>query len=175
MGKERVKAILVIDMLKDFIDEGAPLEVPAAREIIEAVKGEIEYYREKKRHVFFVNDSHRPDDPEFKAWPPHAIKDMPGASVIAEIKMLPNDVIVEKTSYSAFYQTTLDEELKSRGINYITLCGLMTNVCILYTAVDAMMRGYEVVVPETCVAALDEGDHQFALKQITEVLKPRSG
>jgi len=173
--RHRNKAILVIDMLKDFIEEGAPLEVPAGREIIEAVRGEIDYYREKKRLVFFVNDTHKKNDLEFKVWPRHAVKGTPGAEVIPELKVLSSDTIIEKTSYSGFFETDLDQRLKERGVTYLTLVGVTTNICILFTAVDALMRGYEVVVPETCVAALTDEDHNFALRQINEVLKPCPG
>ncbi len=66
----------------------------------------------------------------------------------------------------------MDERLRSMGVTKLTIAGVVTNICVLYTAADALMRGYEVEVPEDCVAALDADDHRFALKQIKEVLKP---
>ncbi len=56
-------------------------------------------------------------------------------------------------------------------MNHIVLTGVVSNICIMYTAVDAHQRGYRVSVPPDCVAGLDPDDHAFALRQITDVLK----
>ncbi|MCD6129492.1 MAG: isochorismatase family protein, partial [Deltaproteobacteria bacterium] len=66
------KALLIIDMLNDFILSGAPLEVPEARGIILNVKKEIEEARKNKEYIIYVCDSHTEDDKEFKIWPKHA-------------------------------------------------------------------------------------------------------
>ncbi|MEE8209815.1 MAG: isochorismatase family cysteine hydrolase, partial [bacterium] len=65
----------------------------------------------------------------------------------------------------------LDATLQDLGVNHIVLTGVVSNICIMYTAVDAHQRGYRVSVPEDCVAGLDPDDHAFALRQITDVLK----
>jgi nicotinamidase/pyrazinamidase len=166
------KALLIVDMLKDFIDTGAPLEVPAGRWVVESIAGEIRYHREKKRPIIYLCDSHEQNDPEFEYWPPHAIKGTPGAQVIEALTPQPTDYLVEKTGYSAFFRTNLEKLLNDLEIDEVLICGVLTNICVLYTAVDALMRGIRVIVPETCVAALNETDHKWALRQINEVLKP---
>lgn len=172
MVEKPYKALLVIDMLKDFVEKGAPLEIPAARNIIENIAGEIRYAREKGRPVIYLCDSHEPNDPEFEYWPPHAVKGTRGAEIIDELAPQPGDHIVEKTAYSGFFRTNLEKMLNELEIEELLICGVATNICVLYTAVDALQRGFRLVVPETCVAALDEEDHRFALRQINEVLKP---
>jgi Amidases related to nicotinamidase len=174
VDQEDNKALLIVDMLKDFIDKGAPLEVPAGRWVVENIAGEIRYHREKKRPIIYICDRHEPNDPEFEYWPPHAIKGTPGADVIEALSPKPTDYIIEKTSYSAFFRTNLEQLLKELDIDEVLVCGVLTNICVLYTAVDALMRGIRVIVPETCVAALNETDHKWALRQINEVLKPVS-
>ena len=79
------KALLIIDMLNDYLQEGAPREVPAGRWIVENILGEIRYAREKGRPVIYLCDRHNPDDPEFEVRPPHAIAGTEGAKVIAAI------------------------------------------------------------------------------------------
>ena len=168
------KALLIVDMLRDFIEEGAPMEVPAGRWIIENIAGEIRYAREKSRPIIYVCDRHEPDDPDFEVWPSHAVKGTPGAEVIDALEPQPGDQVVYKTGYSGFFRTNLEEILDELDIDELFITGVATNTCVLYTAMDAVQRGFGVIVPGPCVAALTEEDHNFALRQINEVLKAGS-
>ena len=169
----RKKAILIIDMLKDFVIKGAPLEVSAARRIADNIKLQIDKARGDGIPVIYVCDSHRTDDPEFRVWPVHAVCGTEGAEIVDEIMPEKGDIIIQKKTYSGFFETELDEVLKRLGIEEVILTGVCTEICVLYTAADAYMRGYSVTVHEDCVAGLNEDDHRFALKQIRDVLKPR--
>lgn len=165
-------ALLIIDMLNDFVLPGAPLEVPKTRAIVKKIKQELDKARAKGRTVIYICDAHTEDDPEFSrmGWPPHAICGTEGAAVISELAPQKTDPLIEKTGYSGFYQTPLDELLQNLNIQHLTLTGCVTNICILYTAYDAVIRGYEVTVLADCVADLNAEDGAFALKQLTEVL-----
>jgi nicotinamidase/pyrazinamidase len=165
-------ALLIIDMLNDFVLPGAPLEVPETRAIIDNIRTQVDKARKGNRPVIYVCDSHTEDDPEFSrmGWPPHAVRGTHGAAVINELAPMETDPIIEKTSYSAFHQTGLEGLLQSRNIDHLTLTGCVTNICIFYTAYDAVIRGYDVTVPSDCVADLDAGDGSFARKQMSEVL-----
>ena len=66
--------------------------------------------------------------------------------------------------------TGLEGLLQSEGVDRLTLTGCVTNICVFYTAYDAVVRGYDVTVKSDCVASLNDQDGQFALKQMTEVL-----
>lgn len=169
-----MKALLVVDMLEDFVAPDAPLEVPGARSIIPNIKREIDKARREGRPVVYVNDAHDAGDPEFEFWPPHAVAGSPGAEVVEELAPRPGDIVVEKKSYSGFYGTDLESRLKFLDVDQLTVTGVVTNICILYTSVDALMRGFKVEVPDDCVAALSDEDHRFALRQLRDVLKPRS-
>jgi len=166
-------ALLVIDMLNDFVLPGAPLEVPEARKIIPAIRKRIEDARKSGIPVIYVCDAHSEDDPEFKIWPRHAVKGTRGAEVVDELSPLGTDTIVEKTTYSAFYGTNLEATLKDKGIGRLVLVGILTNICVFFTAADAVMRGFEVEVPRDCVAAATQEEHRYALEQMEKVLKVR--
>ncbi|MDH5715707.1 MAG: cysteine hydrolase [Candidatus Aminicenantes bacterium] len=167
------RALLIIDMLNDFILPGSPLEVPQARSIIPHIKRELNNARREGIPVIYLCDQHQADDPEFQVWPPHAVKGTEGAEVVSELKPQPGDYIIVKTSYSGFFETELDSLLRRLGVNELILTGVVTNICILYTGADAYMRGYRVSVSEEQVAALDEENHRFALRQLREILKPK--
>ncbi|MFC2075104.1 cysteine hydrolase family protein [Bdellovibrionota bacterium] len=164
-------ALLIVDMLNDFLLPGASLEVEGGRKIIPAIQKKIEEARSRNFPIIFICDAHEEDDPEFKYWPGHAVKGTKGAEVVEELAPEPNDLLIPKPTLSSFYKTNLEEELNKRGIKRIILTGVCTNICIHYTAFDCVSRGFEVEIPEDCVAGLTEEDHRLALKQITEILK----
>lgn len=165
-------AILIIDMLNDFVKEGAPLYVPKARNVVPFIKTEIEKARSEGIPVIYVCDSHQPDDSEFFrfGWPPHAIAGSEGAEVISELAPSSEDYIIYKTTYSGFYNTELEDLLKKLNIKKLIITGCVTHICVLFTASDAVLRGYEVEIPENCVAGIDEDDHKSALRIMKNVL-----
>lgn len=166
------EALLIIDMLNDFVCLGAPLEVPNARKIIPAIKREIEEARKNSRQVIYVCDAHEPDDKEFVkfGWPSHAVKGTKGAEIVEELMPDEDDIIINKTTYSGFYNTQLNAVLKKIGINSLRLTGCVTHICIMFTASDAVLRGYNVSVVKDAVAGLKKQDHEAALRIMKNVL-----
>lgn len=174
MGKEVAgpkEAILVIDMLNDFCREGAPLDVPATRAVIPNIAREIMRVRSSGGKVVYVCDAHAPDDIEFANWPPHAVGGTEGAQVVPELAPQPGDAIIEKDTLLCFHRTSLEQVLEKAGVNKITITGCVTNICVMYAATEAVVRGYKVRVPKDCVAGLNPEMHEFALRQMKEVLK----
>ncbi len=169
------KAVIVVDMLNDFLRPGAPLEVPDARKIVPALRRRLAGARRGGELVVYLCDAHRKNDPEFArmGWPPHAVDGTPGAGVVAALSPEPGDVVVEKKSYSGFYRTALDGILRRNGIRSLTMTGVVTNICILYISAEAAIRGYDVTVDERYVAGLSRKDHDFALDQMEKVLGVR--
>ena len=165
------KALLIIDMLNDFVGKGAPLKVPNIGSIIGPIKREIEKEKVLGHPIIYLCDSHEADDREFKAFPPHAVKNTKGAKIIEEMKPEGNDIIVLKNTYSSFFQTELEGILKRLSINWLSLTGCVTNICVLYTAADAVMRNYRVDVVKDSVIGLNQEDHLFALVQMKNILK----
>ena len=165
-------ALLIIDMLNDFVLPGAPLEVPQCRSIMPALAARITAARAAGIPVIYVCDAHAADDPEFSRmnWPPHAVRGTEGARVVAELAPQETDPVVEKSSYSGFLHTGLEGVLQSLGVDQLVLTGCVTNICVLYTAYDAVTRGYQVTVPTETVANLDDQDGAFALRQMRDVL-----
>lgn len=168
MGKE---ALLVIDMLNDFVEKGAVLEVPSARKIIPQIKKRIEEARKKQIKVIYVCDAHQKNDKEFQNWPPHAILGTHGAEIIEELKPGQEDLVVKKRRYSGFFGTDLDLLLRELEIKKIYIVGILTNICVFFTAVDASVRGYEVTIYADSVATISEREHKFALRQLKDTFK----
>mgnify|MGYP001062317606 CR=1 FL=1 len=164
------KAILVIDMLRGFLEEGHPLYCGSkARGIISNIQKLLQRELEQGARVFYLCDNHPPDDPEFKLFPPHCIAGTTEAELIPELSRYSGEII-PKSHFSGFYDTPLEEKLKELKPESIVVCGVCTNICVLHTAADARNRGYEVEVPVDCVTSLDDKAHAFALEHMEKVL-----
>jgi len=166
------EALLIIDMLNDFVLPGSPLEVPETRRIIRNIQKEIKAARAAGKPVIYVCDNHDVDDREFRkfGWPAHAVKGTKGADVVDELAPVPGDRIVPKSTYSGFYGTRLDEALKDQDVDAIRLTGCVTHICILITASDAVLRDYAVTVVEDGVAGITKEDHDAALRIMKDVM-----
>lgn len=165
------QALLVIDMLNDFVLTGAPLEVAAARGITPRIRARIAQARADGWPVIYVCDSHDTDDEEFELCPCHAVAGTEGARPVEEIAPTSQDPVVRKKRFSGFYATDLDQELKRRDIDTLVLTGVCTDICVQYTAADAVMRGYRVIIPADSVAALSQQAHERALEHLQQVLR----
>lgn len=166
------EALLIIDMLNDFVLEGAPLEVPETRRVIPVIKKEIKEAKAKGNPVIYICDAHDKDDKEFTkfGWPAHAVKGTNGAEIVDELKPEKDDIIIEKTTYSGFYNTRLDKILKKLGVKNLRLTGCVTHICVMFTASDAVLRDYKVAVVKGGVAGLAKEDLDAAMRIMKNVL-----
>ncbi|MCL0091684.1 nicotinate phosphoribosyltransferase [Dehalococcoidales bacterium] len=163
-------AVLVIDMLRGFLEEGYPLYCGAkARNIIPAVQRLLEQELAQGATIFFLCDHHAPDDAEFKMFPPHCIEGTTEAEIIPELAQYQGEVIA-KRRFSAFFDTPLEEKLLRLKPEKLIVCGVCTNICVLHTVADARNRNWEVEVPVDCVASFDEKAHHFALEHMEKTL-----
>jgi len=163
-------AVLVLDMLKGFLEEGYPLYCgEQARRIIPRIGKLLQQELDKGSKAFFVCDRHAPDDLEFKMFPPHCVSGTEEAEIIAELRAYPGEVIA-KNRYSGFFNTMLDDRLKELRPEKLIVCGVCTDICVMHTVADARNRDYEVEVPTDCVASFNDDSHRFALDHMDKVL-----
>jgi nicotinamidase/pyrazinamidase len=171
MGKT---ALIVADMLNDFLDPKGSLYVGSqAREIIPFIAQKLADFRAEGGVVIFVCDAHAPNDREFRLFPPHAVKGTWGAQVIPELTPAPSDYQVEKTRYSAFARTELDELLKQEEVTEVQVVGVLTSICVMETVKELFDRDIAGVVYRQGVADADPEAHAFALKHMQRVLGAR--
>jgi nicotinamidase-related amidase len=93
-----------------------------------------------------------------------------GRPVVEQLVPDDDDYFVIKPKHSAFYATPLETLLIYLGARTLILTGIGTNVCVAFTANDAHMRDYQLIVPADCVAAVDASDGAAALRQMRKLL-----
>lgn len=169
------KAILVIDMQHDFIDQGAPIECPGGREIIPPIQRLLNLARQKGLPVIYTQEAHRAQGVDFGREldgeePVHCVEGTPGVEIVPDLAPQPGDFLIVKRRYSAFFATDLDLLLRGLGVDTLILTGAATDVCVRATAQDAQQLNYWVIVPEECVAGTSVEQHRAALRNIAYIL-----
>ncbi|MEM3055317.1 MAG: isochorismatase family cysteine hydrolase [Candidatus Bathyarchaeia archaeon] len=164
--------VIIIDMLNDFVT--GDLKCERAQRIIPNLKRLVEAARKYGVPIIYSNDAHYPNDHEVvHRWGKHAIKGTKGAEVIPELKPTDKDFVVEKRTYSGFYETGLDPLLRSlyngEGVKTVILGGLHTHICVRHTAADAFFRGYRIIVAKDGVESFTQEDHEQGLKYLEYV------
>jgi nicotinamidase-related amidase len=165
-------AVILIDVQNDFFT--GPLKTKRVPAIIQPLQRLLVAAHKNSVPVIYSIDAHYPQDVEVtRKWGNHAIKGTVGAEVIPELAPDKADYVVEKRTYSGFYETGLDPLLRSLyggdGVKTVILGGVHTNMCIRHTSADAFFRGYHIVIVEDGVEAFTEKDHVEGLKYLEYV------
>ena len=165
-------ALLIIDAINDFsFPEAAPV-LADARPMARRIHQLKARTRRAGIPAVYVNDNFGRWRSDFRSLVTHCLA--PGQRGRAVARLLqpePRDYFVLKPKHSGFYSTALELLLEHLGARTLILTGLLADMCILFTAHDAYMRGYELVVPADCVAARTPRDRTRALAHMRRVLR----
>lgn len=156
-------AVLVIDMLNDFIESDGAMPLPGGDQLFPPIKGILDAARNREAPVLWVCDEHPPNDKEFEKRTEHCLKGSWGAQIVEELDPSDDEYRVPKRRYSGFFETDLDLRLRELGMKHLVLMGVVTNICVRSTAHDAFFRGYDVIIPEDCVAATSRREQESSL------------
>jgi nicotinamidase-related amidase len=165
-------ALLLIDVINDLEFEGSealvPQVLPMARRIAELKRRA----RAAGIPVIYVNDNFGRWKSDFRRVVEHCLHDgVKGEELVRILQPDEDDYFVLKPKHSAFYATTLDTLLTYLGARTLIFTGIAGNICILFSANDAYMRDYHVVVPADCTVSNTAEENAHALEQIERVLK----
>lgn len=161
------KALIIVDMLNDFIrEDGALYCGQTAENMIPHIKARLIENRKDNNLIIYLQDCHALDDVEFERFPPHAIANTHGSKIISELMPEKEDIIIEKKRYSGFYGTDLDTILKKNKISIVEIVGVCTSICVMDTVGGLANRDIKTIIPTTCVADFDQEMHKIALKRM---------
>ena len=162
-------ALLVIDMQNDFVQPGAIMEVPQAKEQVPNIARLIAACRRLGVPVIYtVHETDPARCPlEIAAFPHLKEAGMrrgtPGVEVVDELAPAPGETVIRKHRFSGFYQTELELVLRSMPVDTLIICGTVTNICCEATARDAFYRDYKVVFGSDICSALNPQAHNATL------------
>jgi nicotinamidase-related amidase len=168
-------ALLIIDMLNSYEHEDAEPLAASVREKLPAIVDLRD--RAQQSHdtlTVYVNDNHD----EWELGPEQLVeRALDGRHPDLVEPIAPRDPVpfLVKGRHSIFYQTAVDHLLRVEEVQQIVLTGQVTEQCILYSALDAYIRGYELVVPPDAVAHIDADLAEAALRMMETNMHAKLG
>jgi nicotinamidase/pyrazinamidase len=176
-SRDVAEALIIVDFQNDFTPGGA-LAVAEGDQIA----GRLNELAADPRFelVIATRDWHPADHGSFVeqggTWPVHCVQDTEGAELNAALDRSRLDVVLDKgqdpgtEGYSGFDGTQLEQLLRERRIDKLTVVGLATDYCVKHTALDALSAGFEVSVDREAVRGVEvePGDSERALDEMRE-------
>lgn len=160
-------AILVVDMLNEFLEPGGEMVALEGRRIIEPLNRLLAAGRGLGARVVWLCDEHvNLEDREFQKRVPHCLIGTWNAAIIDAMDVQPDELRIPKRRYSGFFGTDLDLRLREWGVLQVVVTGVVTNICVRSTVHDAYFHGYDVFVPEDCVCATSDREQASTLYDI---------
>lgn len=164
----RRTAVLVIDMQRDFLDSGAPVETPGGLDLIPRINRLTAAARSRGVPVIFTQEMHRADGSDFgielEFEPPHCLEGTPGMELAGGLEVAPGDYrILNKRRYDAFLGTDLETLLRSLGVENLLVTGVCTDICVASTVQHARNLDFRCFVLRDCVAGTTPERHAAAL------------
>lgn len=167
-------ALIVVDIqASTFIDSSAVRAIdnmPGYRDRMARARIAIDAARASNIPVIFIQEVHRPDLIDFGRELDgdediHCLEDNPKTAIaVKEMGFQPDDYLIRKRRYSAFFGTDFEILLRGLKVDTLILCGGLTDVCVHYTFVDAHQSDYFCRVIEDCVAGSSLAAHDAALR-----------
>jgi nicotinamidase-related amidase len=165
-------ALLLIDVINDMEFEGAEALAEAALPMAHRTA---ELKRRAKGAgipAIYVNDNFGRWQSDFRSVVEHCLNDgVRGEAVVRILQPDDDDYFVLKPKHSAFHATTLDTLLRYLGAHTLIMTGIAGNICILFSANDAYMRDFDIIVPADCVVSNSDSENRYALEQMQKILK----
>lgn len=163
-------ALIIIDMMNPFDFEHGKILAKKTYDILTPIKQLKNYFTENKLPIIYVNDHYQLWQANLEKIIGHcqnALND----SILQEIMPSETDYFLIKPKHSAFYGTALNTLLHQLHVDTLVLTGIAGNICVLFSANDAYMREYSLIIPSNCIASVNEDDQNYALTMMRNVLK----
>lgn len=164
--------LLLIDLINDFeFVDGDDIY----NNLLPQVEAIVNMKKKAKKAgipVIYVNDNFGKWQSDFRKLLDHCLKEgVKGKKIVEKLQPDEEDYFVLKPKHSAFYSTTLDVLLDYLKAKTLIMAGITGNICVLFTANDAFMRDFSLVIPSDCVASESKEENTYALEQMRKLLK----
>ncbi len=168
----RHTALVIVDLLQDFFDHDIWTDslIPKARATLVKNTNElVACCRKKEIPVIWFKQAFKPDLSDAflhmrRSGKKYTISGTDGCELLTELDVFPDDHILLKSRFSAFFRTDLERLLEKLRIDCLILAGITTAWCIRSTAVDAYQLDYEIVIAKECIQAFTEREHRDSVR-----------
>jgi ureidoacrylate peracid hydrolase len=168
--KPAAAALMVIDMQNYFVDPQGRAFIPGTQEILPNIQKLITAFRKAERPVIYTTHVHKPDGSDAGImgwwWDDMILEGEDQAEIYSSIAPNPDEKIIIKHRYSAFYNTDLETILRRAKVEDLVITGVMTNLCCESTARDAYYRDYRAFFPADATTATREEMHVATLMNL---------
>lgn len=165
-------ALLLIDVINDLEFERGEELLKHALPMAEKIAALKHRAQSAGVPVIYVNNNFGKWQSDFSKLLKHCLEeDVRGRPVARLLKPGADDYFVLKPKHSGFFSTTLDTLLDYLQAKTLILTGLAGNICVLFTANDAYMRDFRLVIPADCIASNTAEENEHALELMKTVLK----
>jgi nicotinamidase-related amidase len=164
-------ALLLIDVINAMEFEGGAEFARRAQAAARSIAALKRRARERRIPVIYANDNFGRWTSDFRQVVEHCRASTNGRGIVEMLEPAEDDYFVLKPKQSAFFATTLETLLLYLGARTLLVAGFATDMCVLFSANDAYLRDYHLVVPVDCVTASSEEAGERALEHFRCVLK----
>ncbi len=170
-------ALVVVDVQRDFCEGGA-LAAANTVSLLQPLKKFIEEARRQGTLVVYTQDWHPEMHGSFQPnggpWPVHCVAEKAGAELMPPLNPEAGDVVIHKgvgvqgAGYSGFDETSLEEQLREKGVSHVGVAGIATEYCVRATAMDALQAKFETSVLEDLIRAVQDKDVPKVLQELKQ-------
>lgn len=165
-------ALLLIDVINDLDFPEANQLLRYARPMARKLLRLKERAKKAGIPVIYVNDNFGRWQSDFRRQVEHCVRgESRGHEIVQLLRPEEDDYFVLKPKHSGFFSTTLETLLRYLGSRRLIITGIAGNFCVLFTANDAYMRDYELIIPSDCTASNSAEENREALALMRKFLK----
>jgi nicotinamidase-related amidase len=166
-----VAALLITDVINDLDFPGGDRLLEPARRMAKCLAKLKERTSAAGIPSVYVNDNFGRWRSDRDMLVSHALASGRGKDIVSLLRPTSDDYFVLKPKHSGFYSTPLQLLLEHLGAKRLIITGLTADSCVMFTANDAYMRGYQIYIPEDCVASIDDESNAQTLQHMHRVLR----
>ena len=160
-------ALVIVDMQA----EGCERHGPGVKPVIANIRALLDRFRAAKGKIIHVQSVRTKDHPEFTVFgrPYGLLLGSPAVEFVDELKPLPGEIVVQKTSHDCFYKTTMESVLERLDLrscrDTVVVTGIGSSNCVYHAVIGFHIRNYFTIVPEDCIHGVTPQSQPFALHQ----------
>jgi nicotinamidase-related amidase len=162
-------ALLIVDLINSFSFKHGRILADKTEKMIPNINLLRELFNHRNLPTIYINDHYKINHPTADKLIKYCSNPLSN-NVIKQIKPYEHDYFIFKPNYSGFYLTTLDDLLKELKVSHLIITGVAGNRCVLFTANDAFMRDYNLIIPYDAISSVTDYDEKLSIYMMRDIL-----